>query len=53
MNEYIIMIFDDVNKETYTYIIQATNMMAAEHKAIAEHIECGLYISRLVTEGRI
>lgn len=52
MNEYKITIFDDVNKQTYKATIKTRSMFNAETIAIAECVEIGFHIDRIVIEGR-
>lgn len=49
MKNFIIKIYNDIDKEIYTYKIQATNIFTAENKAIAEHIAMGIAIHRVET----
>ena len=54
MNEYKIIIFDDVNKQTYKATIETTgSMFNAETIAIRECVEMGFHIDRIVVEGRV
>ena len=47
--EFIVKIHNDIDKETYTYIIWATNIFTAENTAVAMHIRGGGYITRVET----
>ena len=49
MKNYIVTIHNDIDKETYTYFVEATNIFAAENKAVAEHFHAGLDLTRVET----
>ena len=49
MKNFIVKIYNDIDKETYTYEVQATNIFTAENKAVAEHIAMGIAVNRVET----